>query len=91
MPAFTFITLSVPTHFLVPMLYGDLSALGAEDILSYEQMHREILFDIGHGKPVHIGKVKDQPYFTCWHDASDYGVLPCMCVDVDIVVQDEEV
>ena len=85
------LTLSVPTHFLVPMLYGDLTALDVDDILSYEQLHREILFDLGHGKPVHIGTVKDQACFSRWHDASDYGVLPCMCVDVDIIVQDGEV
>jgi hypothetical protein len=89
MPAFTFITLSVPTHFLVPLLYGDMDAFAntgeAESFLYF--LH-EIKHELGHGKPVHIGKVKDQPYFTRWHDASDHGVLPCMCVDVDIVVEE---
>jgi len=85
------LTLSVPTHFLVPMIFGDVDALDATDRRAFNRLLNELNDDLGHGKPVHVGTITDQPYFSRHHDASDYGVLACMCVDVDIIVHDGEV
>lgn len=80
------ITLSLPCHWLAPALYGDTEALDAQETRAFTKWVRDTKDDLGHGKPTHIGRVHDAPYFARYHDAAEYGVLPCMCVDVDLLV-----
>lgn len=89
MPHLTPLTLSVPQHFIVPLLYGDLAPLDDTERRAFNRFLNEVQDDLGHDKPVQIGTVYDQPYFARWHDALDYGVQACMCLDVEILVEDE--
>ncbi len=81
------LTLSLPCHWLAPVLYGETESLSNSEQHSFKLFLRDIREDLGHGKPVHIGAIRDQPYFSQLHDAADYGVLPCECVDVDVIVE----
>lgn len=83
------LTLSVPQHFIMPLAFGDLTPLDDAERRSFHLMLHEIKHDLGHDRPVRIGTIYDQPYFARCHDAADYGVLPCMCLDVEILVEDE--
>lgn len=82
------ITLSLPAHWLCAVLYGDMDIFAdnneATAFLHWLNDTRE---ELGHGKPITIGHIKDQEYFARYHDAAEYGVLPCMCVDVDLIVE----
>lgn len=81
------ITLSLPCHWLAPALYGDVESLTLEEQSCFTRWLRDTRNDLGHGKPTHIGRIHDAPYFARYHDAAEYGVLPCMCVDVDLLVE----
>jgi hypothetical protein len=69
------------------ILYGDPDNLELHDALAFQRWLKDTREDLGHGKDMHIGAVKDQPYFARYHDAAEYGVLPCMCVDVDLLCE----
>lgn len=81
------ITLSLPCHWLAPALYGDTEALDASETHAFTRWLRDTRNDLGHGKPISIATIHDAPYFARYHDAAEYGVLPCMCVDVDLLVE----
>lgn len=81
------ITLSLPAHWLCAVLYGDTSYFSCEEQANFFRWLRDVREDIGHGKPITIGHIKDQEYFARYHDAAEYGVLPCMCVDVDLICE----
>lgn len=87
MPRLEPITLSLPAHWLVPILYGDLSPLDEAEAGAFERWLRDTQNDLGHGKPVCVGNINDQAYFARYHDAAEYGVLACDCCDVDLLVE----
>jgi hypothetical protein len=87
MPAFETITLSLPAHWIAPVLYGDLSPLGEAEAVAFSKWLDDIIEDVGHGKVPHIGKINDQAYFARYHDAAEYGVLACNCYDVELVLE----
>lgn len=87
MPAFESITLSLPAHWVVPVLYGDLSPLDEVEACAFEKWLADTIEDVGHGKVPVIGDIKDQAYFARYHDAAEYGVLPCDCYDVELLVE----
>ena len=87
MPAFEVITLSLPSHWLPAIMYGDAESLNGDEVRAFTRWLHDSINDLGHGKNVHIGTIKDQEYFARYHDAADYGVLPCMCVDVDLLCE----
>lgn len=89
MPAFTTLTLSLPAHWLCPILYGDLSPLDEAEAAAFSRWMQDTQEDVGHGKPVLVGTIHDQAYFARYHDAAEYGVLPCECYDVDLLVEDD--
>lgn len=81
------ITLSLPAHWLCAVLYGDAASFTPCEARAFTRWLRDTQQDIGHGKPITVGHIKDQEYFARYHDAAEYGVLPCMCVDVDLLVE----
>lgn len=87
MPAFETITLSLPAHWITPVLYGDTEHLAPCEAHAFDRWLRDVREDVGHGKPVSVGHIKDQEYFARYHDAAEYGVLPCMCVDIDLIME----
>jgi hypothetical protein len=87
MPAFETLTLSLPTHWMGAIMYGDAEDLELHDALAFQRWLKDTREDLGHGKSMHVGTIKDQPYFARYHDAAEYGVSACMCVDVDLLCE----
>lgn len=87
MPAFETITLSLPAHWIVPVLYGDLSPLDEAEAVAFDRWLQDTIEDVGHGKTPLIGRIEDAPYFARYHDAAEYGVLACDCYDVELLVE----
>lgn len=86
MPSFEKITLSLPAHWIVPVLYGDLSPLDDGEAKAFSKWLDDIIRDVGHGQVPLIGTIKDETYFARYHDAAEYGVLACDCYDVEMLV-----
>lgn len=84
---FEVITLSVPAHWLSPIVYGDTSTLDEQEQRAFDKWAKDLFEDVGHGKPLHVGAVGDEEYFARYHDAADYGVMACMCHDVELVLE----
>jgi hypothetical protein len=87
MPAFETLTLSLPAHWIAPVLYGDLSPLDEAEAVAFDRWLQDTIEDVGHGKTPLIGRIEDAPYFARYHDAAEYGVLACDCYDVELVVE----
>lgn len=87
MPAFETITLSLPAHWIVPVLYGDLSPLDDTEAAAFTRWLNDTITDVGHGKMPMIGTIKDDTYFARYHDAAEYGVLACDCYDIEFVLE----
>ena len=85
-PRFENITLSLPTHWMVPVLYGDTTCLDDAEEHAFERWLADTVKHVGHGQMPLIGKIKDDPYFARYHDAAEYGVLACDCYDVELLV-----
>lgn len=81
------ITLSLPAHWLSAILYGDHSSLTSDELDAFVRWLHDTIEELGHGCDVQVGNIKDAPYFARYHDAAEYGVLPCMCVDVDLICE----
>lgn len=84
---FESITLSLPAHWVVPVLYGELSPLDEAEACAFEKWLADTIEDVGHGKMPLVGKITDSTYFARYHDAAEYGVLPCDCYDVELLVE----
>jgi hypothetical protein len=84
---FETITLSLPAHWIVPVLYGDLSPLDEAEATAFSRWLADTVEDVGHGKVPHIGTINDQAYFARYHDAAEYGVLACDCYDVELLCE----
>lgn len=89
MAHFTSLTLSLPAHWIQPVLYGDTSPLDEAEAVAFSRWLEDTKEELGHGKPVLVGSIHDQEYFARYHDAAEYGVLACNCYDVEILVEDE--
>lgn len=83
---FETITLSLPAHWLCPVLYGDTTGLDDKEERAFARWLDDIIRDVGHGTLPMIGTINDNPYFARYHDAADYGVLACDCYDVTLHV-----
>lgn len=81
------ITLSLPAHWLCAVLYGDTTSFTPCEERAFIRWLRDTQDDLGHGKPVSVGNIDTNEYFARYHDAAEYGVLPCMCVDVDLICE----
>lgn len=87
MPKFDSITLSLPAHWMVPVLYGDTSPLDDAEAAAFARWLSDTVRDIGHGTLPLIGTIKDETYFARYHDAAEYGVLACDCYDVELLCE----
>lgn len=86
MPKFERVTLSLPAHWIVPVLYGDLTPLDEREATAFSRWLADTIEHIGHGQVPLIGTIKDETYFARYHDAAEYGVLACDCYDVEMLV-----
>lgn len=84
---FETITLSLPAHWITPVLYGDLSPLDEAEAVAFSRWLHDTIEDVGHGKAPMVGTIHDQAYFARYHDAVEYGVLACNCYDVELVLE----
>ena len=80
------LTLSLPAHWIVPVLYGDTSGLDDGESRAFRRWLMDTIKDVGHGTLPLIGTIKDDTYFARYHDAAEYGVLACDCYDVEMLV-----
>jgi hypothetical protein len=89
MPNFEQITLSLPAHWLAPVLYGDTDTdnLEPSEAQAFGRWLKDTIEDLGHGKVPLVGAINDDPYFARYHDAAEYGVLACNCYDVELLVE----
>ena len=87
MPRLETITLSLPAHWITPVLYGDTEHLDPCEARAFNRWLVDIIEDVGHGKLPSVGRIKDDTYFARYHDAAEYGVLACDCYDVDLLVE----
>lgn len=87
MPILETITLSVPQHWITPIVYGDTEGLDECEAGAFERWYQDMTRDVGHGKPIAVGAVNEEPYFARYHDAAEYGVPACNCHDVDFLVE----
>ena len=86
MTKFDSITLTLPAHWIVPVLYGDLTPLDEEEATAFNRWLADTIENIGHGTCPLIGTIKDETHFARYHDAAEYGVLACDCYDVEMLV-----
>lgn len=86
MPKFERVTLSLPAHWICPVLYGDTSNLTPCEARVFDRWLKDTIEHIGHGQVPLIGTIKDETYFARYHDAAEYGVLACDCYDVEMLV-----
>ena len=87
MPAFESITLSLPAHWITPVLYGDTDHLDPCEARAFTRWLKDTIHGVGHGKVPLVGKITDSIYFARYHDAAEYGVLACDCYDVELLVE----
>jgi len=87
MTRFETITLSLPAHWIAPVLYGDTEHLDECEAQAFNRWLTDTIEDVGHGKLPTVGTIHDQTYFARYHDAAEYGVLACDCYDVDLLVE----
>ena len=87
MPQFETITLSLPAHWIAPVLFGDTEHLDDGEAQAFNRWLTDTIEDVGHGKLPLVGGIKDATYFARYHDAAEYGVLACDCYDVDLLVE----
>jgi hypothetical protein len=71
-------TLVLPAHWLPAIVNDDMTGLDDAECASL----RRWLRDTG---PFTVGDVSEDTHFARWHDAAEYGVLACDCVDVAIL------
>jgi len=79
---FDTLTLAVPAHWLCPIAYGDTTGLDDAEDRAFNRWLADIVRDVGHGSMPALGDVSDEPHFARYHDAAEYGVLACDCLDV---------
>ena len=79
---FDTLTLALPGHWLPAVINDDMSGLDESETRALtrwvQDMHREF-------GAFHIGATSDE-FFARWHDAAEYGVPACMCVDATVVI-----
>jgi hypothetical protein len=80
------LTLSLPAHWIAPVLYGDTSDLNETETDAFRRWLVDTIKDVGHGAVPLIGCINDNTYFARYHDAAEYGVLACDCLDVEMLV-----
>jgi hypothetical protein len=80
------ITLSLPAHWICPVLYGDTTGLDDKEDRAFNRWLADTIRDVGHGDMPMVGTIKDETYFARYHDAAEYGVLACDCYDVELLV-----
>lgn len=85
--AFESITMSLPAHWVCPVLYGDTSGLDEREERAFARWLADTIKDVGHGEVPLIGTIRDQTYFARYHDAAEYGVLACDCYDIEFLVR----
>ena len=86
MTTFESVTLSLPAHWLCPVLYGDTTGLDDVEERAFNRWLDDTIADVGHGQLPMVGTIKAETYFARYHDAAEYGVLACDCCDVELLV-----
>lgn len=76
------LTLAIPAHWAAPLINADLSGLDKGERIAFRRWYMDMIDNVGAVVPCHVG----QEEFARYHDAAEYGVLPCMCVDVQFHV-----
>jgi hypothetical protein len=78
---FETITLSLPAHWLPAIVNDDPTGLDDAEHAALRRWTRDTVRELG---AFHVGTVNNDTYFARYHDAAEYGVLACDCIDVDL-------
>ena len=76
---FDTLTLAVPAHWLCPIAYGDTTGLDDAEVTAFERWMDDMTREFGQ---ITLGDISPCEHFARYHDAAEYGVLACDCVDV---------
>ena len=79
---FETLTLALPAHWLPAIVNDDLTGLDDAEARSLTRWVRDTRREFGN---FHFGDARDAG-FVRYHDAAEYGVLACDCVDVDLML-----
>lgn len=78
---FDTLTLSIPAHWLCPLMYGDTTGLDDAEDAAFGRWLTDTMHELGE---FHVGDIDPDPHFARYHDAAEYGVLACDCHDVTL-------
>lgn len=84
MATFDTLTLAVPAHWATAIVYGDTSGLDTCDAKAFSRWLYDFTREFGNHA---IGEVSECTHFARYHDAAEYGVLACDCVDVQFLLE----
>lgn len=76
---FDTLTLSIPAHWLVPLMCDDTTGLDDAEDAAFGRWLTDTMRELGE---FHVGDINPCSHFARYHDAAEYGVLACMCHDV---------
>ena len=81
--AFDTLELTIPSHWICPIAYGDTTGLDDAEERAFGRWLDDHIREFG---PITLGDVAEESHFARYHDAAEYGVLACDCLDVTFMV-----
>lgn len=76
------LTLALPTHWLPACINGDTTGLDDNEARAFTRWETDMVMEFG---PLTYADAAEQSHFARYHDAAEYGVLPCDCYDVTVM------
>jgi len=76
------LTLSLPEHWLPAIVNGDTTGFDDAEDAAFGRWLCDTLRELGE---FHIGEYEEETHFARYHDAAEYGVLACMCVNTTLM------
>jgi hypothetical protein len=80
------LTLSIPAHWLPALANDDTTGLDDNEARAYSRWLYDTTNEIGYPCIVDIS---EEAHFARYHDAAEYGVLACMCHNVELTFTQE--
>ena len=80
---FETLELAIPSHWICPIAYGDTTGLDDAEERAFGRWLDDHIREFG---PITLGDVAGESHFARYHDAAEYGVLACDCLDVTFMV-----
>jgi len=75
------LTLALPAHWLPAIVNDDTTGLDDTETAAFSRWLYDTTIEFGYP---YVSDVASDAHFARYHDAAEYGVLACMCHDVDL-------